>query len=173
MISLSGAMITALGRTISEPGLFVRLGFSTPLYLTDRSARSWNSQTWTGADIAVSDFRAENGILQRCTLDVVDSSNAIGTLLLSQNAPDLKVKVWYYDASATATSDPVLLDEYQMDNPDGGHDRRVRIPLSLINKTLPVGMLSQLLPAYLFAQEGKPIRWGAGTVTPERRGEYT
>jgi len=169
MKTTTGAMLTALGRTITEPGLFVRLGFSTPLYLTDRDTRTWNSQSWTSAAISLSDVTVANGILQTCTLEIVDATNAIATLLLSQNAPDLKAKIWYFDAAATATGDPVLLDEYQLDNPDGGDSRVVRIPLALINRSLPVGMLAQLLPAYMFATEGRPIRWGAGTIIPERR----
>jgi len=172
MITLTAAMISATGRTITEPGLFVQLGFSTVLRLTDRSSRTWNSLSWTNHDIVVSDFKAENGIIQKCTLSVLDHDNAIAALLLTENAPDLAVKIWYFDVAAVAAADPVVLFDGLMDAPDGGDNRRVKIPCSLSNKMLPVGLLSQLLPAYMFAQEGKPVRWGAGTIIPQRRGEY-
>lgn len=175
MLSLTAQMLSAIGATISQPGLFVQLGFTTPVRLCDRatgSSRSWNSLTWTVADITIADYSISGGIVQRCTLNVFDSDNAILALLLNQNAPDLSAKVWYFDSAATATNDPVLIFDGLMDNPTGSDNRRVTIPCALSNKQLPVGMLAQLLPAYMFAQEGRVIVWGNGKITLSRRGEY-
>ena len=175
MLSLTAPMIAGLGATISQPGLFVELGFSSVVRLCDRATgttRTWNSLTWTVADVAVSDFSIANGIVQRLTLSLFDSDNAILSLLLNQNAPDLAAKLWYFDSTATAATDPVLIFDGLMDNPSGGDNRRISIPCALPNKQLPVGMLSQLLPAYMFAQEGRVIPWGNGKVTLARRGEY-
>lgn len=175
MLSLTAQMITALGATISQPGLFVQLGFTSPVRLCDRangSSRVWNSLTWTVADLNVSDYSLDNGIVQRLTLSMFDSDNAILSLLLNQNAPDLSANVWYFDSTATATTDPVLIFDGLMDNPSGGDNRRISIPCALSNKQMPVGMLAHVLPEYMFAQEGRELAWGNGKVTLSRRGEY-
>ena len=74
-LSLSGAMTTALGANFSQPGLFLQLGFSSPLYYCDRAAgttRAWNSLTWTAADFEVADYSLEHGIVQKLSLQFVD-----------------------------------------------------------------------------------------------------
>lgn len=176
-LSLSGAMTTALGATISQPGLFVQLGFTSPLYLCDRASgatRSWNSQTWTVTDVEISDYNLEQGTLQKVTLAFVDPDYAITALLLAQTSSDKTVKIWYFDSAATAAADPVLIFDGLIDNASGGDTRRVSVPCATIDKQLPVGMLAQLIPAYLFAPEGKVITWGpaGNTLTLNRRSEY-
>ena len=162
-LSLSAAMVTALGANFSQPGLFVQLGFTSPLYLCDRASgatRSWNALTWTVADVGVSGYSLEQGIVQKITLEFVDSDYALTSLLLSQTSSDKNVKLWYFDSAATATIDPVLIVDGLIDDASGGDDRQLRVPCSSINRQLPVGMLAQLIPAYLFAPEGHKIFWG-------------
>jgi len=172
MITLTTAMNSALGRTISEPGVFVELGFATPVRVHDRQgAKSWNALTWSAADIIVSGLSVENGGLQKLNIAIVDSDNAIAQALRSE-VVGKPVKVWLYDASALATADPVQIFEGVMGAPSGGDNRRVQIACTVPSKWLPVGMLAQLLPSYMFMQEGRAIAFGNGTVIAARRAEY-
>lgn len=175
--SLSGAMTTALGAKFSQPGIFVQLGFTTPLYLCDRASgttRPWNSLTWTVADIEVAGYSIDQGIVQKVTLNLVDPTYVFTALLLNQTASDKQAKIWYFDSAATAAADPVLIFDGLIDNASGGDSRRLTVPCSTIDRQLPVGMLAQLIPAYLFAPEGKIVTWGpsGNTIEFNRRSEY-
>ena len=177
-ITLTGAMTAALGANISQPGLFLQLGFTTPLYYCDRAAgtsRAWNSLTWTEADFTVADYSIEIGVMQKLTLSFVDASFVLTALLLAQTSSDKVVKLWYFDSAATATLDPVLIFDGLIDNASGGDTRRVSVPCSTVDKMLPVGMLAHLIPPYLFAAEGTRIMWGpaGSTITFNRRQVYT
>lgn len=173
MITLTSAMNSALGRTISEPGVFVELGFTTVLRLHDRQGfKSWNSLTWTAADIVVSGLEVANGGLQKCNIAILDSDNAIAQALRSDPVGK-PIKVWLFDNSALATADPVQIFEGVMGAPSGGDSRRVQIACSVPTKWLPVGMLAQLIPSYMFIQEGRTVAFGNGKITAARRAEYT
>lgn len=176
-ITPTSAMTAALGANISQPGLFLQLGFSTPLYYCDRAAgatRTWNSLTWTEADFTVSDYTLEIGVMQKLTLAFVDASFVLTALLLTQTSADKVVKLWYFDSAATATADPVLIFDGLIDNASGGDTRRLSVPCSTLDKVLPVGMLAHIIPPYLFAPEGTRVTWGpAGSVIVfNRRTEY-
>jgi hypothetical protein len=172
MITLTGPMAAVLGLKITQPGIFVQLGFTSPLYLCDRASgttRSWNALTWTVADLVVSDYSIEGGVVQKITLNLLDHNYAFTALLLAQTGADKIAKVWYFDSNATAAGDPVLIFDGLMDNPSGGSTRRVTIPCSSVNKMLPVGMLGHLIPSYMFMPEGANIPWGVTAVDPTRR----
>ena len=176
-LSLSGAMTTALGANFSQPGLFLSLGFTTPLYYCDRAAgttRTWNTLTWTAADFEVSDYSLDQGIVQKISLNFVDPDYSLSALLLNQTSADKNVKLWYFDSAATATIDPILIFDGLIDDASGGDNRQLRVPCSTVNKQLPVGMLAQLIPSYLFAPEGHKILWGpaGNTLLFDRRSEY-
>lgn len=170
--SLTSAMSTALGRTVYEPGIFVEIGFSTPVRIHDRQGtKTWNSLTWSAADVRLTDLAVDNGAAQRCSLSLFDSDNSIAQQCRSATG-DVAVKVWLFDRSALANADPVQIFEGMISTSSGGDTRRLRIDASVRTRMLPVGMLAQLLPAYMFAPEGTVYQWGTGTVTLSRRGEY-
>lgn len=173
-ITLSSAMTTALGATISQPGLFLQMGFTTPLYFTDRDARTWNSQTWTNGDFVVSNYSMDMSVIQKITLSFADSDYSLAALLLNQTSADKNVKLWYYDSTATATLDPVLIFDGLIDDASGGDNRRLNIPCSTVNKQLPIGMLAHLIPSYLFIPENTTITWGqiGSSITFDRRVKY-
>jgi hypothetical protein len=173
MINLTAALLSALGRDITEPGLFVELQFlAQTLRFTDRAQRAWNSQTWVPISIAMSGFQIDHTIVSKCTLAIDDADLAVSVDATVPENTGRAVKVWYFDAAATATADPVLLFDGAMDSAEGGHDRALTLACSIVDKMLPVGMLAQLMPAYMFAQEGRKLRWGNGTIEAVRRGEY-
>jgi hypothetical protein len=173
MISVTSAMLAALGRPITEPGLFVELAFpALTVRVTDRGARSWNSQTWMAASIALSSYSVADSIAQAISLTIDDADLSFTALALDPLATGRAVRVWYFDAAASATADPVLLFDGQMDDAQGGHARKVTLDCSVLDRQMPVGRLSQVVPAYMFAEEGKPVLWGNARLTFTRRPEY-
>lgn len=173
-ITLTSAMTTALGATISQPGLFLQMGFSSPLYFTDRDTKTWNGLTWTAGDFIVSNYALDMSVIQKITLSFADSDYSLAALLLNQTSADKNVKLWYYDSTATAALDPVLIFDGLIDDASGGDNRRLNIPCSTVNKQLPVGMLSHLIPSYLFIPENTSLSWGSAgsTIIFKRRIGY-
>jgi len=172
MITLSGAMTSAIGVTYPRHGAFVEIGFTTPLRVHDRQGtKTWDSKTWVAADVRIGGFVVENGAAQRCSITFVDSDNAIAQQLRAQKI-GLPVKVWLFDASALAAGDPIKLFDGIIAAASGGDDRRVRVDCSLVDVWLPRGMLANIVPAYMFMPEGSVVQFGDGTIIAQRRSEY-
>jgi hypothetical protein len=106
--ALSTALQTALGAPVQRPALLVRIDFTTPWRATTDATMTWDAQTWTRADLAVENLAVE---ALRITGSVVigNADNVIGALLLNEGITDKRVRVWGYDAAATALADVVLL----------------------------------------------------------------
>lgn len=175
-LTLSTAMASALAVNYPRPGAFVQLDFATPMYLHDRQGtKSWNSLSWTAADITCSGITASFDVIQRCTLQFVDSDNAIAQALRDTTNPAVgrSVKVWLYDATALATADPVLVFDGVMGAPSGGDNRRVSLQCTTDDVWLPRGFLADVIPAYMQVPEGYRIQFGNGTLIANRRAEYT
>ena len=166
MYSLTAAMIAAIGRPISEPGLFLQMGFNNGLRWHDRQGtKSWNALSWTPLDMVVSDFKADTNGLESVTLQIVDSDNAIATLCRSQTRA-ISVKIWYYDASALAVADPKLMFDGVLDHASAGDDRRIKIACALQVRNLPDGLIAQVIPSYMLSvADGAKIYWGVGVLT--------
>lgn len=172
MPTLSSAMSTAVGRRITEPGLFIEIQFSTIVRLSTRGTTTWNALTWTQSNVKAENIEMSMNIVQALSLRFGDADNSIAAFLLNANPTGLGVKVWVFDASAIAAADPVLIFDGQIDASDGGASRDVTISCRVVTKYLPNGELSLVLPAYFFAPEGVPLRWGNGTISMNRRQEY-
>ena len=172
MITCTSPMLSAIGVAFPSPGLYVELMFTTPIRLHDRQSptRSWNSLTWTRADVTLSGLTIENGAAQSCSLSFVDSDNAIAQQCRSE-AAGKAVNIWFFDTAAPATADAVQIFSGIMSAPKGGDDRRVSIDCKVSQRNLPVGMLAHLLPAHMFTKTTE-ITYGNGTLKVQPRVEY-
>lgn len=54
MKTLSAALLTELGLSVTRPGYLISLGFSVDLYLSTMGDISWAGQAWSGKDVKVS-----------------------------------------------------------------------------------------------------------------------
>lgn len=105
---LSTALTTAWAAPVQRPALLVEIGFNTVLRLSSFDALTWNGQTWAkGAldvpSLVVLPFEV------RGTLALDNRDGAMGALVLAQGSQDRTVRLWGYDAGATATSDVLWL----------------------------------------------------------------
>ena len=108
MITLSAALQSAHGGPVQKPAWLVEVGFSAPVYLSSFDTVYFDSKTWTAADVDVSRVRVDATKVAG-ELSFGNADGAIGALLLTDGATDRRIRIYGYDAGATATADIVLL----------------------------------------------------------------
>lgn len=108
MRSLSGALQTALGAPVQQPALLVQIDFTAAWRGTTGAMLTWDGQTWARSDLAVEGLTVD-ALQIGGTVIVGNADSVIGATLLNEGVTDRRVRVWGYDAAATALADVVLL----------------------------------------------------------------
>ena len=108
MKSLSTALQTALGAPVQQPALLVEIGFSIVWRATTAATLTWNGVSWTRRDIQVVGLQVD-ALTVRGSILIGNTDDAAAALLLNEGISDRTVKIWGYDAAATAAGDVVLL----------------------------------------------------------------
>ena len=108
MKSLSVALSAALGAPVQTPALLVEFAFDPVKRWSSFADLTWNGHSWTKEDVAIDDLQA--GALRLSgTLRLGNGDGAAAALVLAQPAQDRAVRLWGYDAAATASGDVVWL----------------------------------------------------------------
>lgn len=108
MRSLSSALSAALGAPVQRPAILVELAFSPVKRWSSYADLTWSGQTWTKEDIAVEDLQV-GALTVAGALRLGNGDGAMAALVLGQGVQDRAVRLWGYDAGATATGDVVWL----------------------------------------------------------------
>ncbi len=108
MRSLSAALSTALGAAVQQPAILVEVGFAVTRRWSSLATVAWNSLTWLQEEISL-DGLLVDAMQVRGTLSLGNSDDAMGALVLAEDVADKSIKVWGYDAAATALADVVML----------------------------------------------------------------
>lgn len=108
MKSFTAALTSALGGPVQQPAALVEIGFSTPRRYSSFATLTWNSQTWTREAINLDGLQVE-ALRLSGTLAIDNTDDVIGALVLNEGAADKTIRIWGYDAAATATADIVWL----------------------------------------------------------------
>lgn len=108
MRTLSSPLATALGAAVQQPALLVEIAFATVRRWSSFAAVTWNGQSWTKEAFSVEGLSV-GALALSGTLVVENSDDVMGALVLSEGVQDRSIKVYGYDAAATATADVVLL----------------------------------------------------------------
>jgi hypothetical protein len=87
----SGALVTELGRTVTEPVLLVEMGFSPVIRYSSREQITYLTYTWLPADV-------ECSLSDAPTLRIFNESLALGTTVLAQGTAGRYVKIYVYYA---------------------------------------------------------------------------
>lgn len=171
MKTLSAALTTALGGAVQRPAWLVSIGWATPLYLSSYGTVSFDSKSWTVADIDVSRVRVEAANVSG-TLTLGNADDVYGALILSEGISDKAIVIYGYDAGATATADFVELvrcvggrgtvssEKVEIDLRDS--NAHVYSPRTFITTT-PGSGFTTLMPA------GSIVNINGQTYTLERR----
>ena len=108
MITLSAALQAVHGGAIQKPAWLVEIGFSTPARLSSYGDLTYDSKSWTAADVDVSRVKVDaTKVAGEIVLGNADDS--FSALILGEGVADKTIKIYGYDAGATATADIVLL----------------------------------------------------------------
>lgn len=133
---LSDPLLNELSLTVTRPGYLIRLGFSTDLYLSTMGDISWDGHSWTGTDVKVSGLGQDGKGSNQGTLELGNTDNAFGALVLNEGTSDVPVQIWACYAGATAAGDPAQVFDGVADGAEVGTSK---VSLTLVeqgNKTL-------------------------------------
>jgi hypothetical protein len=128
MKTLSSALLTELGLTITRPGHLVEIGFSVPLRLSTLGEISWGGNTWIAADVQVSGIRSDGTLAQSGSLRFANTFDDFGAAILNEGIADRSIKV--YAVYAGAPDDAVLMFDGVGDEASWDAQGRVTIRLA-------------------------------------------
>lgn len=107
MRTLSSALLTELGLSVTRPGFLVQLGFSTTLRLSTMGDISWGGYTWAASDARINGLGQDGSAGNTGNLVLGNTDLAFGALVLNEGASDVPCAIWACYAGATAGGDPV------------------------------------------------------------------
>ncbi|MFA7278906.1 MAG: hypothetical protein WC100_02315 [Sterolibacterium sp.] len=167
MKTLSAATIAEAALTVTRPGYLIQIGYSTALHYSTLGTISWNSLTWTGADVKVTGVSQDGKGAAAAGLSVGNTDGAMGAIVLSEGAADIAVSIWAVYAGATASGDPVQVFGGVTDGAQIDLDKVVFSLSPQGNDTLyaPRMFINQLNGFNWLKPGGSIIQWGSETYT--------
>lgn len=108
MRSLSSALSAALGSPVQRPAVLVSIQFSPVLRLSSGPTITWGGYTWQGEDIGLDGLRVDP-VRVSGTLVLGNTDGTAGGLCIAQGVQDRAIRIYGFDAAATAAPDVVWL----------------------------------------------------------------
>jgi hypothetical protein len=105
---LSSALAAALGGPVQRPAVLVEIDFSTVRRWSSMGTVTWSGHTWTAQDLRVDGLLVE-ALRVSGTVVLGNADGAAGALALEEGVQDKRVRIWGFDAAATALADVVWL----------------------------------------------------------------
>lgn len=105
MRTLSPALITELGLTITRPGYLVEIGLALPVRLSTLGDIAWHGANWMAANLKVAGITQDGKGSSKATLTLGNTDNAFGAAILNEGIADRLVRIWAIYAGATDSSD--------------------------------------------------------------------
>lgn len=99
MLTLSTTLAAALGGPVQTPALLVEIGFSTPRRYSSYADLLFNGYTHYRQDIGLENLAVEAYAISG-QLNIGNSDDVIGALVLSEGIQDKSIRIWAYDAAA-------------------------------------------------------------------------
>jgi hypothetical protein len=124
MRTLSSALVTELGLTVTRPGFLVDVAFSTPLRLSTLGAISFGGNAYAAGAVRVAGLSWDGRASQSGALHFDNLDNALSAFLLNEGIAGRAINVFAVYAGATASGDIVQAFAgqgklFELD-PDGG-----------------------------------------------------
>lgn len=166
MRTVSGASAAEILLPITQPGFLVELQFSTgTIRLSSFGTITWNSLTWTGANMQVDGF-AGDGKAARVSL--WDANAAFRTLVLTGGGiRNRTIKIWQAQYPALAVGDPNMVF-YGVGDSASIAQGRVDITCARLNSLVLMAPRQRISPATGFnflAAAGRVVQWGDVVIT--------
>ena len=105
--TISASTTTEVAKTITTPHTLVKINYTTPLYYCSSGDLTWNSISWSGQDIKVSNLNPDKGT---GTLTIGDVSGVFGALILQYGIADKDITIYrLYGSTPWPSGDEELL----------------------------------------------------------------
>jgi len=108
MKTFTAALTAALGGPVQQPAALVEVGFSVPVRWSSFATLNWDGATWTREAIALQSLQVE-ALRLSGELVIGNNDDVAAALVLNEGVADRTVRIWGYDAAATATADVVWI----------------------------------------------------------------
>lgn len=108
MKALSTALAAALGAPVQQPALLVEVAFTTTRRWSSFATLTWGGNTWTQEDVQLESLSV-GALSVSGALLLGNGDDAAAALVLAEGVQDRAIRLWGYDAAATATNDVVWL----------------------------------------------------------------
>jgi hypothetical protein len=168
MRTLAGSTNSGVTATVTLPGYLIQIAFATTLRLSTRGTLTWNSQTWTAADVRLSGLSVDSS---RSSLNgelaIGNADLAIGAQVLSEGVSGRAVIVWAFYGESPALADPVKVFEGVANEAAIPEVGPVRISLQQASGTTLFCPRTYLTAANGFSflpTEGQIITWNGETI---------
>jgi hypothetical protein len=111
MRTLTAAMLTEIGLTVTDPGFLVQILFDAyTVRFSSFGDVMWNGSPWINAKVNVAGLSwDENGMVKGGRLAVGNHDGAFGALVLQHDIADRPIQVWLAYGGALAPEDPVKI----------------------------------------------------------------
>jgi hypothetical protein len=109
MRTLSAALLSAVGATVTRPGWLVRIEFATPATWSSIGTVDWLGATWAGRQMRISGLSADASASSAGRLEVTNIDDGAAALILAEGIADRRIRIWACYADATADADVVLV----------------------------------------------------------------
>lgn len=135
--TLVGTSASGITAAVTLPGYFVQISFPTPLRMSSRGTKTWNSLTWTESNFEVSSVTISSGSSSAtATISIDNTDKVFSTRILSETVLGKACKVYKYYTESPATADPVLLFEGVVEAFDINGDTNVRLSLTMTSSVV-------------------------------------
>jgi hypothetical protein len=163
---------TLIARRSTEPGWLIQIDAATgTLRYCTRGTLSYGGYTWTGGAV-LSGVEVSHDIGAAVDLELPNTDNSASSLALSNALRDADVTIYaLYEDSGTSSAYATLLRALKVDGVDSISSTRVKFTLATISgaaSRVPDIVIGPPLCNHI-PPAGTTIRWGAVTVTLERK----
>jgi hypothetical protein len=169
--TLSTPTTNALAGQLTRPGYLAYIGWATPVRLSSRGDLTWNGNLFIGFGVVTDGIEWRGTAEQGGTLRLDNSSGSYSVMALGEGVADVPIKLWAYDAAATATGDPVAIFDGVGDSCDIMPDAITIRVTSKRSRSLyaPRSYITQDNGFSIVPPEGKTIQWGGQRYTFTRQ----
>jgi len=169
--TISPATTNALAAQLTRPGYLVYIGWAVPVRLSSRTDLTWDGYLYIGFGVTPGGLDWSGTAEQGGTLKLDNSSGDYSVMALGEGVADVPIKVWAYDAAATATADPVPVFDGVGDSCEIMPDAITIRVTSKRSRSLyaPRAYITQDAGFSIVPPEGKTIQWGGQRYTFSRQ----
>lgn len=157
--TLPPAVVTNIGKTITQPTWLAEISYSTPLRMTSGAVIVFDALTFSFQGLEVREVRED-----AATFIVRNNDSAISALVSDEGANDIPCRIWkYYETDGALLFDG-FLDGCRIERKEVRFDA---VRLAAQNSSFPERLFTRALFPWMPVGSDRTIRWGPHRITLE------